>query len=57
MTDRMPALYHHPSQCEPFLPGEHALEPLRAKAHALLQLAGQTTGRADVWQPELQSAC
>ena len=42
----MSALYNDISQCEPFLPGEKALEPLRAKAYQLLQLASQVTGQA-----------
>ena len=43
----MPALYNQPHQFEPLLPSEHVRGPLLAKAHALLQLAGQATGRAD----------
>ena len=43
----MSALYNQPHQFEPLLPSEHARGPLLAKAHMLLQLAGQVTGRAD----------
>ena len=43
----MPALYNQPHQFEPLLPSEHVRGPLLAKAHTLLQLAGQATGRAD----------
>ncbi len=43
----MPALYNQPHQFEPLLPSEQVRGPLLAKAHTLLQLAGQATGRAD----------
>lgn len=41
------SLYSQPHQFEPLLPREAALEPLLAKAHTLLTLAHQVTGRAD----------
>jgi Fic family protein len=48
-----PSLYHLPHQFEPLLPSAAAAEPLLAKAHTLLTLAHQVTGRADasVMQP------
>ncbi len=43
----MNRLYTDPNQFEPLLPGELGLEPLLEKAHTLIQLAHQSTGRAD----------
>lgn len=38
------ALYDHPSQMEPLLPGEHRLGPLLEQAHDLIRRADQLSG-------------
>ena len=38
------ALYDHPSQMEPLLPGEHQLQPLLEQAHDLQRAAQSLTG-------------